>query len=50
MTNAGFNIKPGEHPIVPIMLEEEKLAQDIARDMLSEGIYVVGFSLMNYQV
>ncbi|HUU03810.1 MAG TPA: glycine C-acetyltransferase [Myxococcota bacterium] len=44
MTAAGFDIKPGVHPIVPIMLGDAKLAADMARDMLAEGIYVVGFS------
>ena len=44
MTNVGFNIKPGIHPIVPIMLGDARLAQEIAGDMLNEGIYVVGFS------
>jgi glycine C-acetyltransferase len=44
MGAAGFNIKPGVHPICPIMLGDAKLAADIARDMLAEGIYVVGFS------
>jgi glycine C-acetyltransferase len=44
MTEAGFEIKPGEHPIVPIMLYEEKLAHDFARLLLDEGIYVIGFS------
>ncbi|HPM23529.1 MAG TPA: glycine C-acetyltransferase [Phycisphaerae bacterium] len=43
MTKAGFDIKPGEHPIVPIMLYNAKLAQDVARDMYAEGIYVIGF-------
>ncbi|MBC8312184.1 MAG: glycine C-acetyltransferase [Candidatus Marinimicrobia bacterium] len=43
MTKAGFNIKAGVHPIVPIMLGDAKLSQDIARDMLAEGIYVIGF-------
>lgn len=43
MTKAGFRIKPGVHPIVPIMLGDAKLAVDIARDMLAEGIYVIGF-------
>ena len=42
--NAGFNIKPGVHPIVPIMLGDAKLAQNVAGDMLTEGIYVIGFS------
>ena len=44
MTATGFEIKPGVHPIVPIMLGDAKLAQDIASDMLDEGIYVIGFS------
>ncbi len=44
MTTAGFDIKPGDHPIVPIMLYEAKLAQNIAADLLAEGIYVIGFS------
>ncbi len=43
MVQAGFDIKPGEHPIVPIMLYNAKLAQDIARDLYAEGVYVVGF-------
>ncbi len=43
MTEAGFDIKPGVHPIVPIMLYNAKLAQDFARDMYAEGIYVIGF-------
>ena len=44
MTEAGFDIKPGVHPIVPIMLYEARLAQDMAADLLAEGIYVIGFS------
>ncbi len=44
MTDAGFAIKEGVHPIVPIMLGDAKLAADIARDLLDEGIYVIGFS------
>jgi glycine C-acetyltransferase len=44
MTSSGFDIKPGEHPIVPIMLYDAKLAQGMARDLLAEGIYVIGFS------
>ncbi len=44
MTDCGFQIKPGIHPIVPIMLYEAQLAQDMARDLLNEGIYVIGFS------
>jgi glycine C-acetyltransferase len=43
MTSAGFDIKPGEHPIVPIMLYDAKLAQDFAAKLLEEGIYVIGF-------
>ena len=43
MTEAGFDIKPGVHPIVPIMLYEAKLAQDFASKLLAEGIYVIGF-------
>lgn len=44
MTANGWDIKPGFHPIVPIMLGDAKLAHDIAKDMLDEGIYVIGFS------
>jgi glycine C-acetyltransferase len=44
MTKAGFEIKPGVTPIVPIMLYEERLAHDMASDLLAEGIYVIGFS------
>jgi glycine C-acetyltransferase len=44
MTDRGFDIKPGVHPIVPIMLGDAKLAADMARDLLDEGIYVIGFS------
>ena len=44
MTDAGFDIKPGIHPIVPIMLGDAKLAQEMAGDLLDEGIYVIGFS------
>ncbi len=43
MTQAGFDIKPGEHPIVPIMLYDAPLAQEFARRLLQEGIYVIGF-------
>ncbi len=43
MVALGFDIKPGNHPIVPIMLYDAKLSQDFARSMLDEGIYVVGF-------
>ncbi len=43
MTAAGFDIKPGIHPIVPIMLYEATLAQEFAARLLEEGIYVIGF-------
>ncbi|MGE0120559.1 MAG: glycine C-acetyltransferase [Dongiaceae bacterium] len=41
---AGFTIKPGEHPIVPVMLFDAALAQKMAADLLAHGIYVIGFS------
>jgi glycine C-acetyltransferase len=44
MTEAGFAIRPGVHPIVPIMLGDAHLAHRMAADLLEEGIYVVGFS------
>ena len=44
MTAAGFGLRPGEHPIVPIMLGDARLAQRMAADLFEEGIYVVGFS------
>ena len=44
MTAAGFEIRPGSHPIVPIMLYDEKLAHEMARRLLELGIYVIGFS------
>jgi len=43
MTDAGFDIVPGVHPIVPIMLYDAKLSQDMAEKMLERGIYVIGF-------
>jgi len=43
MTEAGFDIKPGDHPIVPIMLYEAVVAQNFASKLLEEGIYVIGF-------
>jgi glycine C-acetyltransferase len=43
MTAAGFDIKPGDHPIVPIMLYDAVLAQQFASKLLEEGIYVIGF-------
>ena len=44
MANAGFEIKPGDHPIVPIMLYDERLAHTLATKLLEKGIYVIGFS------
>jgi glycine C-acetyltransferase len=43
MTEAGFDIKPGDHPIVPIMLYEATVAQNFAAKLLEEGVYVIGF-------
>jgi glycine C-acetyltransferase len=43
MTEAGFDIKPGDHPIVPIMLYDAVVAQQFASRLLEEGIYVIGF-------
>ena len=43
MTEAGFDIKPGDHPIVPIMLYDAVVAQNFAAKLLDEGIYVIGF-------
>jgi len=43
MTEAGFDIKPGVHPIVPVMLYDAQLSQTFAAKMLQEGIYVIGF-------
>jgi len=44
MTKAGFQIRPGVHPICPIMLGDAKLAQTFAKELLPEGVYVIGFS------
>ena len=44
MTHAGFDIIPGIHPIVPIMLYNARLAGDMSKDLYGEGIYVIGFS------
>jgi len=44
IAGAGFNIRPGEHPIIPIMLGEAALAHEMADKLLKEGIYVIGFS------
>ncbi len=43
MVEAGFDIKPGDHPIVPVMLYDAPLAQKMAEELLNEGIYVIGF-------
>ncbi|MBN2587406.1 MAG: aminotransferase class I/II-fold pyridoxal phosphate-dependent enzyme, partial [Candidatus Fermentibacteraceae bacterium] len=43
MEEAGLNMRPGETPIVPVMLYNAKLANDMARDMYAQGIYVIGF-------
>ncbi|HCD67212.1 MAG TPA: glycine C-acetyltransferase, partial [Bacteroidetes bacterium] len=43
MTAAGFDITPGVHPIVPLMLYDANIAQEMAARMLEEGIYVIGF-------
>ncbi len=44
LEKAGFELKPGQHPIVPVMLHDEVLAGRMADDLLEEGIYVIGFS------
>ena len=44
ITEAGFEIRPGDHPIIPIMLGDARLAHDMADQLLAEGVYVVGFS------
>ena len=43
MTNIGFDLKEGDHPIVPVMLYDAKLAQKMARQLFEKGVYVVGF-------
>jgi len=43
MEEAGFTLKPGEHPIVPVMLGDANLAQEMSKKLLDEGIYVIGF-------
>jgi glycine C-acetyltransferase len=43
MTAAGFDIKPGEHPIVPIMLYDAVLSQKMSQALLNLGVYVIGF-------
>jgi glycine C-acetyltransferase len=44
MSEAGFTLQPGEHPIIPVMLGDAKLAQDMAARLLELGVYVIGFS------
>ena len=44
MSERGFDLKPGEHPIIPIMLGDAKLASTMADKMLERGVYVIGFS------
>ena len=43
MTKAGFDLLPGDHPIIPVMLHDAKLAQEMSARLLDEGIYVIGF-------
>jgi glycine C-acetyltransferase len=43
MSDAGFTLQQGEHPIIPVMLGDAKLAQDMARELYAEGVYVTGF-------
>jgi glycine C-acetyltransferase len=43
MTKAGFDLLPGEHPIIPVMLGEARLAQDLASRLFDDGVYVAGF-------
>ncbi len=43
MSGLGFDVKPGEHPIVPVMLYDARLSQDFASELLKKGIYVIGF-------
>jgi len=44
MEKLGFTLVPGDHPIIPVMLGDAKLAQNFANKMLEEGVYVIGFS------
>jgi glycine C-acetyltransferase len=44
MTAAGFNLVPGEHPIIPVMLGDARLASAFAQQLLAHGVYVIGFS------
>ena len=44
MSAAGFNLVPGEHPIIPVMLGDAKIATEFAHRLLAHGVYVIGFS------
>ena len=44
MQSAGFDLVPGEHPIIPMMLGDAKLASEFAQRLLAHGVYVIGFS------
>jgi glycine C-acetyltransferase len=44
MTERGFDLKPGEHPIIPVMLGDAKLATRMADQLLQRGVYVIGFA------
>ena len=44
MTERGFDLKPGNHPIIPVMLGDAKLASEMADKLLAKGVYVIGFS------
>ena len=44
MSELGFDLVPGEHPIIPVMLGDARLASEMADRLLNEGIYVIGFS------
>jgi glycine C-acetyltransferase len=44
MAGLGFDLKPGEHPIIPVMLGDARLASEMADRLLQHGIYVIGFS------
>ena len=50
MESNGFEVPPGEHPIVPIMLSDATLAQSMAERLLARGIYVIGFSFSSLGV
>jgi glycine C-acetyltransferase len=43
MTDAGFELLPGEHPIIPVMLGDAALSQKMANALMEEGVYVIGF-------